>query len=395
MDSDIKHDPKKELDEIRNQLSYSKRLGLFFGAGTSKSIGMSDINSLTANVEASLKGIDKDNFGKVKSCLPDDVCKNKNIEEILNQLRLIRQITFEKPSSSFGEISGEVAKKLDIKICNKIYDILSSEEEKADLSIPKKFVAWLNWLSRDFAKEIFTTNYDLIFEKALESLLVPYFDGFVGSHEPFFLAESLEKNTSSDTPPSSWIRLWKLHGSLGWFWKPYDGGKLNRIVRLGSNAKTTSDYEEIVIYPSREKYESSRKQPFISYFDRLKSFLNDGERLFLINGYSFSDDHINSQIFDSLRQNNRLHIMAFFHSDQTINRLIESERNYPNLSAYGAKKAIINGIVGEWNKNGLDDFSKQFWDEKKDKLTLGDFKELVNFLLICSGKKEKLEKGAS
>jgi NAD-dependent SIR2 family protein deacetylase len=35
------HDPLKEINEVRNQLSYSKRIGFFLGAGTSKSIGIS------------------------------------------------------------------------------------------------------------------------------------------------------------------------------------------------------------------------------------------------------------------------------------------------------------------------------------------------------------------
>jgi len=36
------HDPLRELIEIRNQLSYTKRLGFLFGAGTSKAMGISD-----------------------------------------------------------------------------------------------------------------------------------------------------------------------------------------------------------------------------------------------------------------------------------------------------------------------------------------------------------------
>ena len=62
------------------------------------------------------------------------------------------------------------------------------KKKGVDLSITMKFVIWLNWLSRDFTKEVFTTNYDLILEKSFESLQVPYFDGFNGSNEPFFLA---------------------------------------------------------------------------------------------------------------------------------------------------------------------------------------------------------------
>ena len=51
MSAEISHDPLIELDELRNQLSYSKRLGFLFGAGTSKALGISDIVELTTKVE--------------------------------------------------------------------------------------------------------------------------------------------------------------------------------------------------------------------------------------------------------------------------------------------------------------------------------------------------------
>jgi hypothetical protein len=70
---------------------------------------------------------------------------------------------------------------------------------------------------------------------------------------------------------------------------------------------------ELVIYPSKEKYDSSKKQPFVAYFDRLKSVLTAGELLFVFSGYSFSDQHINEIIFNSLRQNNRLSVLIFFY----------------------------------------------------------------------------------
>jgi len=205
MSNELYHDPNKELNEIRNQLSYTKRLGFFLGAGTSKAIGISDIIELTAKVEVKLDKPKKEAFQKVNGCIPDSDCQLKTIEDTLNQLRLIRQITFDREDKTYEGISGKNAKELEMCICNEIYDIiLKEEEEKADISFSKKFIAWLNWLSRDFPKEIFTTNYDLIIEKALESLSVPYFDGFVGSNEPFFLPESLEKDTPADNPPTSW-----------------------------------------------------------------------------------------------------------------------------------------------------------------------------------------------
>ena len=47
----------------------------------------------------------------------------------------------------------------------------------------------MNLQNRDYSKEIYTSNYDMIIEKSLEKIQIPYLDGFVGSYEPFFLPE--------------------------------------------------------------------------------------------------------------------------------------------------------------------------------------------------------------
>jgi hypothetical protein len=379
-----KHDPLRELSEIRNQLSYTKRLGFLFGAGTSKAMGIPDIATLTQNVEDALKGEDKTNYQLIKKALDKD---QQHIEAILNQVRLIRQITNDNSAKSFDSITGEKAKQLDKVICEEIYKIISLAEEKADLPVAKGFIGWLNWVSRDFTKEIFTTNYDLIFEKSFENLLIPFFDGFVGSHEPFFAHESLDGKSNYDRPPVSWIRLWKLHGSLGWFWKQNDDKKSHRVIRLSDGAKEKFPDAELVIYPSRDKYESSRKQPFTSYFDRLKEFLLSGEGIFIISGYSFSDDHVNEVLFNCLNQNNRLHVIAFFYDDKPLDKIVSEGKNFPNLTMIGPSKASISGLSGEWEHTKGGELLDPFWDSNK--LKLGDFKELVKYFVLCSGYKEK------
>jgi len=160
MSTTFKHDPIRELSEIRDQLSYTKRLGFLFGAGTSKSMGIPDIATLTNNVEDALNGDEKSNYQSIKKSLDKD---SQHIEAILNQVRLVRQITKDDGKKSFDGLSGEKAKILDKSICDEIYKIISSAESKADLAVSKSFIGWLNWVSRDFTKEIFTTNYDLIF----------------------------------------------------------------------------------------------------------------------------------------------------------------------------------------------------------------------------------------
>ncbi|HWI93665.1 MAG TPA: SIR2 family protein [Flavisolibacter sp.] len=386
------HDLTRELSEIRNQLSYSKRLGFLFGAGTSKALGMSDISSLTKKVKDQLCEEGKTFFSKIDESLEED---RRNIEGVLNKVRLIRQLTSDKEHNTYDSISGKNAKDLDIEICSKIYNILSEEEKEADLQITKKLIIWLNWISRDFAKEIFTTNYDLILEKSFENLLIPFYDGFIGSHEPFFAHESIDGKSKYDRPPISWIRLWKLHGSLSWFWKEDGDNKSNRIVRLCAGAKNLHPHSELVIYPSRDKYESSRKQPFTSYFDRLKEFLLSGEGIFIISGYSFSDDHVNEIIFNGLNQNNRLHAICFFYNETPIDSIVKQGKNFPNMTLISPTKSSIASIEGEWRCDSKSDLTQTFWDVEKKRLLLGDFKHLVDFLIFCTGLKERINDNLS
>jgi hypothetical protein len=387
----------REIQELKNQLSYSKNVGFFFGAGTSTALGIPNIAQLTKGVEDSLKDdllksyliIKKD----LETTFPD---KTINIEDILNQIRRIREITGEKKDKKYIEVNGELAKILDIEICNKIHHILSEKEKTADIKNTKKLMAWMNMQNRDYSKEIFTSNYDLIFEKSLEETQIPYFDGFVGSYEPFFLAENVEKFVDNNDITKSWIRLWKIHGSLSWFWKKDDSKNSYRIVRLGKIDNIEKEGNEVVIYPSKEKYDSSRKQPFISYFDRLKTFLTNGELLLIISGYSFSDQHINEVIFNSLRQNNRLHIVVFAYADETIEELYKLSSSYLNLGAFGPKKGIVNGELIEWSINDEelkdDKKSSYYWKDDTKELIIGDFNKLIDFIVANSGNKETIEK---
>ena len=392
-----KIDVVREVKELKTQLAYSKNIGFFFGAGTSCALNIPNIEMLTQEIEKRLKDDNLKNFKIIKDDLSASSSGKVNIEDILNQIRRIREITKEDKTKEFLNVSGEAAKTLDKEICGLIYEIILEGEDKADFTNPKKFFAWLNILSREFSKEVFTTNYDLIIEKALEASQIPFFDGFVGSYEPFFWQESIDQIVHDHDMTKNWIRLWKIHGSLSWFWKHGPGGVSQRIIRAGKfdNARVADN--ELVIYPSKEKYDSSRKQPFVAYFDRLKNYLLNGELLFIFTGYSFCDQHINEVIFNCLRQNNRLFCVVFFFQDAEVENIKGLASSYMNLNVFGPTKAIVNGTLGEWEfkKDDLKDNEKDkiglYWDETSKKFKLGDFNKLVSFLIAFSGKSELLD----
>ncbi len=386
----------REVRELKTHLSYSKNIGFFFGAGTSCALKIPNVEQLTIGIEVELKDENKANFIAIKEDLKTIITdRNVNIEDILNHIRRIREITGEVNTKSYQGITGESAKILDIEICKIIYQIIAAKESVADISQTKKFFAWLSMLNRDFSKEIFTTNYDLIIEKSLEASQIPYFDGFVGSFEPFFWQESIDQFVSKNDLTQNWIRLWKIHGSLSWFWKIDPATKAQKIIRQGKIEKIEDEKNELVIYPSKEKYDSSKKQPFIAYFDRLKNYLLSGELLFIFSGYSFSDQHINEIIFNCLRQNNRLTALVFFFQDAEVENLHKLTSSYMNLIVFGPTKAIVNGNLGEWHYSAGDlkpnEKSETYWNSETNTFKLGDFNELVNFLISNSGKREAIE----
>src|SRR3990172_7836085 len=384
-----KIDLLREIRELKKHLSYSKNIGFFFGAGTSCALGIPDIAQLTREVEATLKDGAAKTFGIIKDDLKTLIQgRDVNIEDILNQLRSIRELTKESEAKTYQGVCGKDAATVDGEICKAIYQIITEKESSASNTSTKRFFAWYNLLNRDFTKEVFTTNYDLVLEKALEASEIPYFDGFVGSFEPFFWQESVDHQAKQGDLTKNWIRLWKIHGSLSWFWRYSETTKSHRIIRIGNIGSVENIKNELVIYPSKDKYDSSRNQPFIAYFDRMRDYLLSGELLFVFTGYSFSDKHINEIVFNCMRQNNRLFVIVFFFKDEDVENLHTSCSAYLNLHVFGPTKAIINGELGEWhlNKEAVmpNESTATYWNEEKLHLTLGDFNALVEFLVASS-----------
>src|ERR1035438_1583241 len=138
-------DVVKEIKEIKTQLAYAKNIGFFFGAGTSCALKIPNIETLTTGVEAKLKNDHLKNFQAIRDNLKASAPAGKSvtIEDILNQIRRIREITNERADQAFIKVSGEAAKNLDKEICNQIYGIIDEKEKAADLTNTTRFFAWL------------------------------------------------------------------------------------------------------------------------------------------------------------------------------------------------------------------------------------------------------------
>jgi hypothetical protein len=374
-----KYDPLRIAQELREQIgSASRRLGFFLGAGASIAAGIPGLDKMTNEVESGLP----DGLKQFYQAIAKDLASASNLETILNRVRLIRELSGSDKSAKVAGLTADEAKKLDVAICAAIFGIVSDKNTVTDYH--KALASWIRQIERDCPVEVFTTNYDLLLETAFESLEVPYFDGFVGAIEAFFVAEAVEadgsKRTEANCPPKSWTRLWKIHGSVGWQLVQDPGMSFPRIIRASPVSLHTG--AELLIYPSREKYIESRKLPFLMYLDRLREFLSRGEVLCLVCGYSFRDEHLNYVISQGLRSNPRAAVHAFLFEpvSPAVASIAQMQRN---LTIFGPDSSVMGGVHAAWQLPPRPRATGEewpFWDEKKNQFTLGDFKAFTAFL---------------
>lgn len=154
---------------------------------------------------------------------------------------------------------------------------------------------------------IFTTNYDLIIEQALDASGISYFDGFHGTVQRRFRPESFDQDLY--LPPESERRLlrvpdvvylYKIHGSITWRSRPgADKGGPTEVVESRSLSDFQGD-ELALIFPTPQKESDSLGYPYSALFRSLSETLQRSDSALLTVGYGFADDHINRLIYQAL-----------------------------------------------------------------------------------------------
>ena len=385
------HNALQEAKEMREQLSSDKRrLAFLFGAGTSMAVGIDGIQALTQFVGESLSPDLAPHYQR----LLGEFGGSGTVEYILDIVRLCRELLTNSPTETARGLTITQATDLDQQICKAIYDRVSIEPPKgfAPYSV---FAGWVRSIARAYPVEVFTTNYDVLIERGLEAAETPHFDGFIGSYEPQFSAASVEAESARGSEgiraPASWVRVWKLHGSIGWRVR-LDENARPRIVRASQKAPTPG--EEFLIYPSRQKYSDSRKQPYIAYHDRLRRFLTAGEALLVTVGYSFADQHINEIVFEGLRANNRLAVTALVFGELSAmeQNLLTPTVGSRNLTVYAANAASVGGVRAGWARPPTPAMigGWPFWDSDQSHFTLGSFTHFAEYLRTFLGVRESM-----
>lgn len=353
----FEHDPQSVVVGLSARLAArSRHVCFFLGAGVAKACGLPDVADLQAKVLLGLAAPDRAAF--------EPLLAHGNFETALTRLRRIAALLV--GTQELDGLTANAAIDLDVKVCKAIVKEL--DVTKADLAPVRSLAAWAARADYLLPVEIFTVNYDLLLESALEQLRVPYFDGFSGTLHAGFHAELVEAPPDADHwVPSFFVRLWKLHGSVNWAWTAR-----KQIVRLGH---AVTDGDAAAIYPSDTKYEESRRVPFIVLQDRLRRALHQSETLVILSGYSFGDSHLNELLFDAVTQRERSEIITFCHGDIPA-AAAERALITPNLQLIGCTEAIIGGTRAKWRPPK--DSTPELWKDAKFALT--DFRILASYL---------------
>lgn len=347
------HCPYRQSTILQQALAPNKmRVAFFLGAGCpvgirvpdgegSKSL-IPDISGLTEMVAAELDKTDqfKLAYKTILRRLKSSDSRTINIERVLSHIRALADVVGD---GSIEGLDRKLLDNLDEKICQHTTDIVNARLLGDDTPY-HHLATWIGGVTRAHAVEVFTSNYDLLLEQALEERRIPYFDGFVGSDQTFFDIASMEQ----DVLPARWARIWKVHGSVNWWRSPSD----NAVRRVRD---TLPGYRQM-IYPSHLKYDESRRLPYLAMLDRLRAFLSRGQAVLVTCGYSFSDYHLNEIILQGLSGNsNAICFGLMYGSRRNYPDALKEARKQSNFNLLAEDGAVLNTIEADWNPTADED----------------------------------------
>lgn len=185
------HNLTRQADLLRQILSQNNRpLALLMGAGCPLAIIVEN-DGKSAPLIPDIKGLteilrkkcgEKTGFRATIDSLAEDGLQEPNVEDILSRIRELRKVA---GTSGIRGVKLSALRDLDEAICREIVQVTG--KSLPDTNTPyHRLALWDISIAREFPVEVFSTNYDLLIEQSLEDLGVAYFDGFVGSREPFF-----------------------------------------------------------------------------------------------------------------------------------------------------------------------------------------------------------------
>lgn len=298
---------EKEKLRIKKYLEL-ENVSVLTGAGTSFHLGAPVIRSIPDELKTQCEKDIETYFGKGK---------NPSYEDLFNCLQADRFIKTKK-NENVDDINASITKMQQwlFKNCdtenislNKNYtddDKLKRNRYHYHEAFVKKILQRPNNLKR---VNLFTTNYDMAFDYALDNLGVHYINGFMGVHNRCFRPEVYDYDlyypgqsvTGKVHRAEKVLKYFKIHGSLSWVNTEPSVSNTYGIKEIPLNDKFTPDENnEIMIYPCASKKSFTLDLPYSELFRQFAQAINQPQSVLFCVGYSFYDEHINDIIHQAL-----------------------------------------------------------------------------------------------
>lgn len=299
-------DDKREYKEIAESLKqrfyfdflrkHYKNVVVLTAAGTSLDNGNNKGKTRDGLWKYCRKEI-KDIYRELQPCNPKlkEIAFNKDIESLLSYIIIYEKINGQLMNSTlFDSLSlREQLEKRIAEACKLNLDISSAPHEDFLNKITARKPS-------DSRVQLYTTNYDTLFEQAANNAGFVIIDGFSFTQPRefsgrFFDYDIVNREKTRIKHEESFItkvfHLCKLHGSLDW---TKENGK---IIQKSNPANP------LIIYPASEKYESSYEQPYFEMMSRFQQALRKENTLLIVIGFGFQDKHIQNVIIEAVEQN--------------------------------------------------------------------------------------------
>lgn len=270
-----------------------------------------------------------------------------NLEALINHLISISNIADENERN-------QVNKK--VKTINEfIFDSVCNANQSSDLlALYKEFYLRIVKKTRQTPVNIYTTNYDLYNENALDELGFMYNNGFLGSAKRIFnpnsynyvVVENLNLSRDVWKSVSNFINLYKIHGSINWVKETDSATDTVRILEKDIELiRQRKQYGSLMIYPTPQKDRSTLMVPYSDLFRMMQNNLLRNNSILITMGYSFGDEHINRIILNALSVYDFR--VVIFGESSMINRLREIGDNRIWIINSQDKIHFFNNLVSK------------------------------------------------
>lgn len=226
-----------------------------------------------------------------------------NLETLINHLvSLGNVVTSDKKRTELSNKTKTINEFIFEKVCD-------SPACPSLLQLYKEFYMRIVKNTRQVPINVYTTNYDLYNENALDELGFMYNNGFLGSAQRIFnpnsynyvVVENLGLSRDVWKSVSNFFNLYKIHGSINWIKEDNLDTDTPHILEKDIDLiRSRKRFDSLMIYPTPQKDRTTLMVPYSDLFRIMQNNLLKKNSVLITLGYSFSDEHINRIILNAL-----------------------------------------------------------------------------------------------